>query len=261
MWHHKPSWINQCFLFFPRITQLLIENVTIYLYTSIPHLHKDVGLGCPDASAEVWPTTLSPEKHLSTNHFMFTKLSACNLGKHNWVYLFQFLHIDCKGINVFTTDDFSHWWSWVWFIWNEHSWTNWRAHFVRSSTRYLFRFTSSSTLVYNKNKPDLATSSPRQASHSDDIITNKITPKLREKCLINLSGITQTEVHNLEISICNGLWPICLQYYLFLEQLLLVVNENNGNPTSSLLGPKPIRSIVVNSDLIWFAIVRHNLYS
>ena len=42
-----------------------------------------------------------------------------------------------------------------------------------------------------------------------------------------------------------------LQYHLLLEQASVVVNENNGNPTCSLLGSKPIKSIVVfGSNLI-----------
>ena len=45
--------------------------------------------------------------------------------------------------------------------------------------------------------------------------------------------------------------------YLFLERPLLVLNENNGNPTCSLIGSEPTRSVVVGhqaqSDLSLFS--------
>ena len=56
------------------------------------------------------------------------------------------------------------------------------------------------------------------------------------KCLNNKTSsyrthsFKQTEVHNPEVSICDGMRPISLLYYLFLELLLLAINENNGNP-------------------------------
>ena len=47
---------------------------------------------------------------------------------------------------------------------------------------------------------------------------------------------------NPEFSIHNG---ISLRYNLFLERRLLVLNENNDNPTCSLLASEPKRSVVI----------------
>ena len=58
---------------------------------------------------------------------------------------------------------------------------------------------------------------------------------------------------NPKFSIRNGISSRC---YLFFERPLLVLNENNGNPTCSSIGSEPTRSVVVGhqaqSDLSLF---------
>ena len=54
-----------------------------------------------------------------------------------------------------------------------------------------------------------------------------------------------SEVPNPKVSICNGMRPISFPSYLFLERLLLEVNEDNGNRTCSLLSFEPIRNVVI----------------
>ena len=55
----------------------------------------------------------------------------------------------------------------------------------------------------------------------------------------------QCMAHKPEVSICNEMQPFSLRYHLFLELKLLVLNKNNCNPTCSLLGTEPIRSVLV----------------
>ena len=53
------------------------------------------------------------------------------------------------------------------------------------------------------------------------------------------------QVTNPKSRSAKGCRSISLRYCLFLERLSLVVNENNGNPTCSLLGSEPIRRVVI----------------
>ena len=55
----------------------------------------------------------------------------------------------------------------------------------------------------------------------------------------------QCMAHKPEVSICNEMRPFSLRYHLLLELKLLVLNKNNCNPTCSLLGTEPIRSVLV----------------
>ena len=59
--------------------------------------------------------------------------------------------------------------------------------------------------------------------------------------LLSLVVETTRSQKSIKVSICIGMRPISFRYYLFLERLLIVVNENNGNPTCSLLGSELVR--------------------
>ena len=48
-----------------------------------------------------------------------------------------------------------------------------------------------------------------------------------------------------EVPISIRMGSIISRYYLFSGRLFLVVNGNNEDPTCSLLGSEPIRSVVV----------------
>ena len=71
----------------------------------------------------------------------------------------------------------------------------------------------------------------------------------------------KSEVHNPKVSICNGIRPISSRSSRVLERLLFVVNKNNANPTCSLLGLEPIRSVVIiRPNLIGYYLVEPNIY-